>query len=229
MMNNIPRGIEVLVKKAAVDAEFRRLLLARRSEAAGEIGLALAPAERVMLDSIPAAQLQAIIERTQVKPAERGIFLGKAAAAMLLALGAVAGMTDAQNVNRGDRPAEPPPMQNVAGITPLPIATSPASRPTTSSQPTSAKALSDKEFSDLLKQLDDSDYKVRAAAQQRLKDAGLAALPQIERALKKPDLSAEVRMQLEKAQQTAQATTRPVRPGPPIMVAGAMVAPVERD
>ena len=40
----IPRGIEVLVKKAAVDPQFRRLLLEKRGEAAKEIGLALDPA-----------------------------------------------------------------------------------------------------------------------------------------------------------------------------------------
>ncbi len=36
----IPRGIEVLVRKASVDAEFRRVLLAERAQAARRIDLA---------------------------------------------------------------------------------------------------------------------------------------------------------------------------------------------
>jgi hypothetical protein len=85
---SVPRGSEVLVKKAAVDAEFRALLLARRADAAREIGLALEPAESAMLASIPAALLEGIIARTTVSPLSRAAFLGKAAAVMLAALGA---------------------------------------------------------------------------------------------------------------------------------------------
>src|SRR5512137_1306017 len=76
----IPRGVEVLVKKASVDAAFRAVLLARRSAAAGEIGLALTPDEAMMLDIVPAAQLEAIISRTKVDPSKAPAFLGKAAA-----------------------------------------------------------------------------------------------------------------------------------------------------
>ena len=45
----IPRGIEILVKKAAVDLEFKQVLLAKRADAAAEIGLELDPAEAMML------------------------------------------------------------------------------------------------------------------------------------------------------------------------------------
>ncbi|HUT35008.1 MAG TPA: hypothetical protein VNE39_16070 [Planctomycetota bacterium] len=83
----VPRGIEVLVKKAAVDAEFHALLVERRAEAADEIGLALDPAEVAMLTSIPASLLEGIIARTTVTPVTRAAFLGKAAAVMLAALG----------------------------------------------------------------------------------------------------------------------------------------------
>jgi len=86
-VGTIPRGIEVLVKKASVDAEFRALLLAKRGEAAREIGLALEPAEAAMLGAVPAAQLEAIIAQTTVSPISRAAFLGKAAAVMLAALG----------------------------------------------------------------------------------------------------------------------------------------------
>jgi hypothetical protein len=122
----VPRGIEVLVKKAAVDPAFRELLLARRAEAASEIGLALEPAEAAMLDAIPAAQLEAIIARTTVDPMSRAVFLGQAAAAMLGVIGAAVGAQGCTMGARIDRPlpgpvplkaeAEPPPVTN--GIRP---------------------------------------------------------------------------------------------------------------
>ena len=94
----VPRGIEVLVHKAAVDAEFRALLLERRAGAASEINLQLSPAEGLMLDGIPAAQLEAVIASTKVSPGNRRAFLGRAASAMLAALtasGALAPQADA--------------------------------------------------------------------------------------------------------------------------------------
>ena len=83
----IPRGIEVLVKKASVDPEFRKLLLSRRAAAAEEIGLELAESETAMLKVIAVEQLEAIIKSTSVTPASRRIFLGKAASVMLAAIG----------------------------------------------------------------------------------------------------------------------------------------------
>jgi hypothetical protein len=83
-----PRGLEVLLKKASVDAEFRALLLESRSRACAAIGLELDPAEATMLDTMPAAQLDMIIQRTRVRPEDRRVFLGKAASVMLAALGA---------------------------------------------------------------------------------------------------------------------------------------------
>jgi hypothetical protein len=84
----IPRGIEVLIKKAAVDPEFRTVLLEKRAAAADEIGLVLDPAEAFMLRAAPREQLEAIIARTKVHPNVRSAFLGRAAAVMLVALGA---------------------------------------------------------------------------------------------------------------------------------------------
>jgi len=85
-----PRGIEILVKKASVDGEFKRYLLAERSGAAARIGLELDTAEAAMLDAIPEAQLVAIIEKTKVAPLLRPAFMGYAAAAMLAAVGGFA-------------------------------------------------------------------------------------------------------------------------------------------
>jgi len=103
----IPRGIEVLVKKASVDPEFKALLLERRSEAAREIGLELAPAETAMLNGAASGQLEAIIAQTTVSPVSRAAFLGKAAAVMLAALGAGAGCDGCIPVT-GSAPDRPP-------------------------------------------------------------------------------------------------------------------------
>ena len=85
----IPLGVEVLVKKASVDPKFRQILLEKRGEAAGEIGLELTEAERKMLSSIQVEQLEKIIDNTKVKPEHRSIFRGKA---VKLMLGAAAGL-----------------------------------------------------------------------------------------------------------------------------------------
>ena len=109
-VGEIPRGIEVLVKKASVDAEFRALLLERRSRAAADIGLTLEPAEAMMLDAVPAGQLEAIIAHTEVSPQRRRAFLGRAAAVMLAALGAAVapGCDEVVPAPKGIRPDPPP-------------------------------------------------------------------------------------------------------------------------
>jgi hypothetical protein len=85
-VGEIPRGVEVLVKKASVDPEFRRLLLDKRGEAAREIDLELTDAERSMLLSIPTEQLAKIIDNTKVKPEHRAVFLGAVGKLMLAVL-----------------------------------------------------------------------------------------------------------------------------------------------
>lgn len=83
----IPRGIEVLVKKAAVDPAFKQVLLEKRAKAADEISLKLEPSEAAMLNAVPAAQLETIIANSNVTDLTRSAFLGRAAAVMLAALG----------------------------------------------------------------------------------------------------------------------------------------------
>lgn len=100
----IPRGIEVLLKKAAVDAPFRALLLERRAATAEEIGLTLEAQERAMLDFVPRAQLEAVIAGTRVDARVRPAFLGKVAAVMLVALGASTTGCDRAVPSRGVRP-----------------------------------------------------------------------------------------------------------------------------
>ena len=104
-----PRGLEVLLKKASVDAEFRVLLLENRSGACTAIGLELDPAESTMLDAMPAEQLDAIIQRTRVRPEDRRVFLGKAASVMLAAL--VAGVSGCKDKSTDTSPKSPSPDQ----------------------------------------------------------------------------------------------------------------------
>jgi hypothetical protein len=83
----VPHGIEVLVKKASVDPEFREALLEQRGAAAKAIALTLEPAEEAVLNTIPREQLLGIIGRTVVPVAQRRAFLGQVAVVMLAALG----------------------------------------------------------------------------------------------------------------------------------------------
>jgi len=82
----IPRAIEVLIKKASVDPEFRRLLMEKRAEAAQEIDLELSRVEVKILSDIPREQLEKIIDNTKVPPEHRPVFLGKAGKLMLAAI-----------------------------------------------------------------------------------------------------------------------------------------------
>jgi hypothetical protein len=83
----VPRGIEVLVKKASVDAGFRELFLKQRGKAAATIQLELDPAENAMLSAIPQEQLAQIVDQTTVPMELRSAFLGRVALVMLAALG----------------------------------------------------------------------------------------------------------------------------------------------
>jgi len=102
----VPRGIEVLVNKAAVDSEFRELLLSQRGAAAAAIKLKLDPAESAILNAIPREQLVQVVSQTTVPLEQRRVFLGRIAAAMLAALGAsLTGCTEIGSVqSAGIRP-----------------------------------------------------------------------------------------------------------------------------
>jgi hypothetical protein len=104
-IGTIPRGLEILIKRAAIDPEFKTLLLAKRSGAAGEVDLTLEPTEAAMLDSVPAEQLQAIIANTRVPEASRRALLGKVTATTLAALGVAAIASSC----RDEHPPQPDP------------------------------------------------------------------------------------------------------------------------
>ena len=135
----VPRGIEVLLKKASVDPEFCQILVAQRDGAAAAIDLQLDPAERAMLKAIPAEQLQQIVSRTSVPVEQRRVFLGRVAAAMVATISAglagcggqmePAGIRPATEGVRPDRPApsltngpsSSPPSTNTPVDMPAPI------------------------------------------------------------------------------------------------------------
>jgi len=111
-LGDIPRGIEVLVKKAAVDPAFKELLLSQRAKAAEEIELQLEPAEVIMLRATPAEHLEAIIDRTTVPQEHRRVFLGRAATAMLAVLGLSQVGCESHTVT-GIAPDEVPPVEGI--------------------------------------------------------------------------------------------------------------------
>jgi len=108
-MISIPRGVDVLITKAAADPAFREILLAERDGAAAHIGLNLEPAEAELLRSIPRKQLEHIIGGTKVPPAARAAFAGYAAAAMIAAMGTVT--VGCCHGCGGSRPIDAPPVE----------------------------------------------------------------------------------------------------------------------
>jgi hypothetical protein len=135
----IPRGIEVLVKKAAVDPEFKRLLVEKRGEAAKVIGLTLDPAEAMMLAAAPKAQLEAIITQTTVSPSVRSAFLGRAAAVMLAALGTGIAVSTAEGqVARAVKVDVPPPVVRPIAPTAQPVPPATAEAPAAPTPETAA-------------------------------------------------------------------------------------------
>jgi TonB family protein len=102
----IPRGLEVLVKKAAVDPGFKKIFLEQRAGAAEAIGLKLTAAEEATLGAVAAAQLEGIIAHTKVTRGQRQVFLGYAAATMLAALGATVTVCGKVAVEPGNEESE---------------------------------------------------------------------------------------------------------------------------
>lgn len=126
----VPRGIEVLLKKAAVDPAFRARLLTQRAAAAGDIALTLTPGEVGLLAAVPAPQLQAMIDATRVPERQRMAFLSGAAAVMLAALG-LAGCGEQPPSPAGARPDTSPPPPPAPGkpLPPQPVVVPPPADP----------------------------------------------------------------------------------------------------
>ena len=96
---DIPRGIEVLVKKASIDPVFHALLLEKRAAAASALDLDLTPSEVATLNAVPRAQLEKIIANTRVPDPQRRAFLGQAGKVMLAAVAlGVTGCKEIQSI-----------------------------------------------------------------------------------------------------------------------------------
>jgi hypothetical protein len=105
-VESVPRGIEILLKKAAVDETFRKILLSDRLSAADAIGLTLNPVEVTMLKAVPESSLERMVAATKVQPKIRHAFMGYAATVMLAALTAASdGISqDPAQASRGIQP-----------------------------------------------------------------------------------------------------------------------------
>jgi hypothetical protein len=91
---DVPVGLERLLYAAAVDAEFREVLLRERETAARARGFSLRDSESAMLRTVPEAQLRAAIDSvdTTTENLERRTFLrAVAASAVTLAAGGALG------------------------------------------------------------------------------------------------------------------------------------------
>ncbi|MBN1685246.1 MAG: hypothetical protein JW852_01260 [Spirochaetales bacterium] len=83
---DFPRNIEILIKKAKVDDEFRRKLLDDPLKAAGSIELELSDQEIKILKNVPASMLQTIIDNTPVPSQHIEAFRNARKAAVLVLL-----------------------------------------------------------------------------------------------------------------------------------------------
>jgi len=82
----IPRSMEVLIKKAAIDEKFFEDLLAKRALLADELRIPLDPSERAMLTAIPDVQLRQIIRHTNVPETQKPFLIAGSTAALLALL-----------------------------------------------------------------------------------------------------------------------------------------------
>ncbi|MCK9614066.1 MAG: carboxypeptidase-like regulatory domain-containing protein [Candidatus Omnitrophica bacterium] len=107
-IDKVPRGIEILVKKASVDPSFREILLKERAAAAKHINLCLVESEAIILNTISKAQLEGMILATKVHPNLKEVFLGCTAAVMLAALTTTVNASDDRREVGGIRPDDAP-------------------------------------------------------------------------------------------------------------------------
>lgn len=87
---NVPRAMEALLKKAAVDPRFLEELVSKRSRLATDCGVVLDPAEVTMLDGAPEPQLRAIVAGVQVPEDQTRILSGASSTAIVALLAQLA-------------------------------------------------------------------------------------------------------------------------------------------
>jgi len=116
--SDVPRGIEVLLRKAAVDEAFRESLLADFESAAKSIDLKLSTGERAVFGSVTSEALSGMIARVEVPAEHHSVFKGRIAAAMLTIVAGTAfacsppgiapGGCVVQPEEQQEQPAQPP-------------------------------------------------------------------------------------------------------------------------
>ncbi len=106
-LGRVPRGVEVLLKKASLDAEFKNALLKEPGDAARSIELELSEGERALLRAVPRKTLSQMVERIRVPARQRLAFAGTTAAVMLAALGTSLSGCDLVNPTLGSSPDRP--------------------------------------------------------------------------------------------------------------------------
>jgi type II secretory pathway pseudopilin PulG len=102
--NNFPRGIEILLKKAKVDTQFKKVLLRSPLEAAKSIELNLKENEKKILENTPKPLLETMIENTFVpKHHVRTFLTAKTAAMLALVLASTVVVPSYANATKGER------------------------------------------------------------------------------------------------------------------------------
>ncbi len=96
---DIPRGLELLIKRAAIDSEFRITLLEKREKLIEELQIPLDESEKAMLACVPAEHLEKMIAATEVPTSQKRALRTGSVAAMValmtgLAFAPVAGGTN---------------------------------------------------------------------------------------------------------------------------------------
>jgi hypothetical protein len=71
----IPRGVEILLKMAAIDPIFRKRLIHMRGQASQDLGFKLAFSEAMILEAVPEKQLQSMIDAMRISDEEREVLL----------------------------------------------------------------------------------------------------------------------------------------------------------
>ncbi|GAB4284088.1 MAG: hypothetical protein Kow0029_30520 [Candidatus Rifleibacteriota bacterium] len=101
---DIPRGLELLIKKASADDSFKNELLIKKEKLIDELNLALDISEKAMLAAVPTEHLRKMIEATELPQSQKKALAKVSTAAMValvaqLAFAPVAGKADTPEAN----------------------------------------------------------------------------------------------------------------------------------
>jgi len=80
---DIPRGLELLIKRASIDLEFKQELIQKRTRLLEELDITIDATESSMLACVPEEHLSRMIDATEVPPAQRKAISTGSVAAMI--------------------------------------------------------------------------------------------------------------------------------------------------